>query len=44
MGPLPEFRQAQKRVSGRDIGTPNGPSYELGTDPVRSRANAEQMA
>jgi hypothetical protein len=44
MGPLPEFRQAQKRVSGRDVGAHKAPTYELGTDPVRSRAKAKQMA
>lgn len=44
MGPLPEFRQAQKRVSGRRVGAPSAPEYELGSDPVRSRAKAEQMA
>jgi uncharacterized protein (DUF2236 family) len=44
MGPLPEFRQAQKRVSGRDLGAPKASAYKLGTDPVRSRAKAEQMA
>ena len=44
MGPLPEFRQAQKRLDKRWIGAPTAPEYKLGTDPVRSRAKAEQMA
>jgi uncharacterized protein (DUF2236 family) len=44
MGPLPEFRQAQKRVSGRAVSAATAPEYELGSDPVRSRAKAEQMA
>jgi hypothetical protein len=44
MGPLPEFRQAQKRLGKGWTGTPTSPEYTLGSDPVRSRANAEQMA
>ena len=46
MGPLPEFRQAQKRVAAlRDAGvSPTSPTYAPGTDPKRSRAKAEQMA
>lgn len=45
MGPLPEFRQAQRRVSGRGSrGVPTTPGYTLGSDPTRSRAKAEQMA
>jgi hypothetical protein len=44
MGPLPEFRQAQKRVAKKVRSAPTAPKYVLGTDPVRSRAKAEQMA
>lgn len=43
MGPLPEFRAAQKRAKGA-VSEPTEPTYVLGTDPVRSRAKAEQMA
>lgn len=43
MGPLPEFRAAQKRVRGAASG-PTSPTYVLGSDPVRSRDKAEQMA
>jgi len=43
MGPLPEFRAAQKRVRGA-TSDPTSPTYVLGSDPVRSRATAEQMA
>jgi len=44
MGPLPEFRQAQQRVANRPNRTPTAPRYVRGSDPVRSRAKAEQMA
>jgi hypothetical protein len=44
MGPLPEFRQARKRVDGQAGGAPETPSYVLGSDPARSRGKAEQMA
>ncbi|MBI3215877.1 MAG: DUF2236 domain-containing protein [Mycobacterium sp.] len=44
MGPLPEFRQAQKRVAMRRQAAPSSPRYVRGSDPVRSRAKAEQMA
>jgi uncharacterized protein (DUF2236 family) len=47
MGPLPEFRQAQRRVSARGSGrvaAPTAPTYTLGSDPVRTRSKAEQMA
>ncbi|CAN5304575.1 hypothetical protein BH11ACT6_BH11ACT6_53560 [soil metagenome] len=43
MGPLPEFRAAQKRVRGA-ASDPTSPTYVLGSDPVRSRDKAEQMA
>jgi hypothetical protein len=43
MGPLPEFRAAKRRVRGTET-DPTSPSYVLGSDPVRSRAKAEQMA
>jgi hypothetical protein len=43
MGPLPEFRAAKKRVRGVEA-DPTSPTYVLGSDPVRSRAKAEQMA
>lgn len=43
MGPLPEFRAARKRVKGT-LADPTSPTYVLGSDPERSRANAEQMA
>lgn len=44
MGPLPEFRQAQKRLGKGWIGTPKTPSYTLGSDPEHSREEVEQMA
>ncbi|CAN5607289.1 hypothetical protein BH10ACT9_BH10ACT9_57140 [soil metagenome] len=43
MGPLPEFRAAKRRVRGTET-DPTSPTYVLGSDPVRSRAKAEQMA
>jgi hypothetical protein len=43
MGPLPEYRAAQKRAKGA-VSEPTSPTYVLGSDPVRSRAKAEQMA
>jgi hypothetical protein len=43
MGPLPEFRAAQKRVRGLKA-RPTSPAYVLGSDPERSRAEVEQMA
>jgi len=42
-GPLPEFRQAEARVAGT-ANAPTEPAYEPGTDPVRTRADAEAMA
>lgn len=42
-GPLPEFRQAQARVAAGTT-EPAAPAYELGTDPVRTREDAETMA
>ena len=44
MGPLPEFRQAQKRVAQGVRGDAKSPTYVLGGDPKRSRSKAEQMA
>jgi hypothetical protein len=44
MGPLPEFRQDQKRVAQGVRGSVKSPAYVLGGDPKRSRAKAEQMA
>lgn len=44
MGPLPEFRQAQKRVAGGIRGAVTSPSHIPGTDPKRSRVKVEQMA
>ncbi|GIH81329.1 oxygenase MpaB family protein [Planobispora longispora] len=43
-GPLEEFRQAQARVAGGITGAPAAPAYEPGSDPVRSRGEAEAMA
>lgn len=43
MGPLPEFRAAQKRARGAVDG-PTSPTYVLGSDPVRSREKVEQMS
>jgi ER-bound oxygenase mpaB/B'/Rubber oxygenase, catalytic domain len=48
MGPLPEFRQARKRVAAAKgsarVMKPTSPTHVPGTDPKRSRARAEQMA
>lgn len=44
MGPLPEFRQAQKRVAGGVHGPVTSPNYVAGSDPKRSRAKVEEMA
>lgn len=44
MGPLPEFRQAQKRVAGGVVGEPTSPDYAPGSDPERSRATIEELA
>ncbi|WP_099024447.1 oxygenase MpaB family protein [Mycolicibacterium palauense] len=47
MGPLPEFRQARKRVAKTAAGhriAPTSPSYVPGSDPKRTRAKAERMA
>lgn len=44
MGPLPEFRQAQKRVAKGVRGDATSPAYVVGSDPGRSRDKAEQMA
>lgn len=45
MGPLPEFRAAEQRVTGVDVAAaPTSPKHVPGTDPKRSRAKAEQMA
>ncbi len=37
MGPLREFRQAQRRVAGGTVVDHTEPDYILGSDPVRSR-------
>lgn len=49
MGPLPEFRQAQRRVAAQGRGkmptaVPTSSRHVPGSDPRRSRAMAEQMA
>lgn len=44
LGPLPEFQQARKRVRGARGAAPTAPQHVTGSDPVRSRAKAEQMA
>lgn len=41
-GPAPEFRQAQARVRGGTTVPHTVPSYVLGTDQVRSRAEVER--
>ncbi len=44
MDPLPEFRQACRRVAkGGTTVAHTEPSYVLGSDPVRSRETVEQM-
>jgi hypothetical protein len=40
-GPAPEFRQAQARVASGTSVPHTQPSYVLGDDPVRSRADVE---
>ena len=42
MGPLREFRQAQRRVAGGTLVEHTEPSYRLGDDPARSRDSVEQ--
>ncbi|NBP86316.1 MAG: DUF2236 domain-containing protein [Mycobacteriaceae bacterium] len=42
MGPLREFRQAQRRVSGGTAVTHTEPAYVAGSDPVRSREAVER--
>ena len=42
MGPLREFRQAQRRVAGGTVCDHTEPSYAAGTDPVRSRDSVER--
>ncbi|MGB3484428.1 MAG: oxygenase MpaB family protein [Mycobacterium sp.] len=42
MGPLPEFRAAQQRVRN-GVDEPTSPTHIPGSDPVRSRAEAEGM-
>ncbi len=43
MDPLPEFRQACRRVAKGTTVAHTEPSYVLGSDPVRSRETVEQM-
>lgn len=43
MGPLPEFRQARRRVAGGTACDHTEPSYVAGSDPVRNRDAVEQM-
>ncbi|MBA9006298.1 oxygenase MpaB family protein [Thermomonospora cellulosilytica] len=43
-GPLKEFRQAQARVAAGVTSAPSAPAYEPGTDPIRSRQEAEALA
>ena len=43
LGPLPEFRQARRRVAGGTITDHTEPAYVAGTDPVRGRDAVEQM-
>jgi uncharacterized protein (DUF2236 family) len=43
MGPLPELRQARRRVSGGTVCDHTEPSYVAGSDPVRDRDAVEQM-
>jgi uncharacterized protein (DUF2236 family) len=42
MGPLPEFRQAQRRVSGGTVCEHTEPTYVPGTDEYRDREVVEQ--
>ena len=42
MGPLPEFRQAQRRVAGGTLVAHTEPTYVVGSDPVRSRDVVER--
>lgn len=44
VGPLREFRQAQARVAGGANGGHTEPTYVVGSDPVRSRQQAEGLA
>jgi uncharacterized protein (DUF2236 family) len=44
IGPIKEFRQAQARVAGGTTGAPTAPAYKPGTDPARTRDEAEAMA
>ena len=44
MGPLKEFRQAQKRVAGGTTCAHTEPSYVPGSDPARTRDVVERMA
>lgn len=43
MDPLPEFRQACRRVAGGTMVDHTEPSYVLGSDPVRTRETVEEM-
>lgn len=42
MGPLPEFRQAQRRVAGGTVIDHTEPTHVPGSDPVRSRDVVER--
>ena len=43
MGPLPEFRQAKRRVAKGTVVDHTEPAFVPGSDPVRSREAVEQM-
>jgi uncharacterized protein (DUF2236 family) len=43
MGPLPEFRQAKRRVAKGTVVDHTEPAFVPGTDPVRSRKAVERM-
>ncbi|HEX2312198.1 MAG TPA: oxygenase MpaB family protein [Thermomonospora sp.] len=43
-GPLTEFRQAQARVAAGTTTAPTTPTYQPGTDPARTREEAEALA
>ncbi len=43
MGPLPEYRQAQRRVAGGTVVDHTEPAYVAGSDPVRPREAVEEM-
>ncbi|MQY08368.1 oxygenase MpaB family protein [Actinomadura macrotermitis] len=43
-GPIEEFRQAQARVAAGTTAVPTDPAYVPGTDPARTREEAEALA